>query len=135
MRFGFLPGVSYWFSHTPGTIGNRPRNDNNRQIISGLADRAGVVSPVVVSRTRVEAPIMLAPDKKAAVVTLLNYGPGLPVAPIRNLSVSVALPFTPTAVQSVQHGDLQFTTTNEQGRMWNVSFSVPLEYADFVKFL
>jgi hypothetical protein len=26
IRFGWLPGVSYWFSHPPKTVGNRPRN-------------------------------------------------------------------------------------------------------------
>ena len=37
VRFGWLPGVSYWFSHTPGSIGNRPRSDSIRRIIAKLA--------------------------------------------------------------------------------------------------
>ena len=55
VKFGWLPGVSYWFSHPKGTVGNRPRNESIRKIVAGIAtDVVGIVPPVVVSTTRVE---------------------------------------------------------------------------------
>ena len=132
VRFGWLPGVSYWFSHAPNTVGNRPRDDNTRKIIADLAARAGVVPPVVASQTRVETPLLLAPDKQAAVVTLLNFGPGLPVAPIEQLKLSIRLPFKPTAVESVAHGPVAFTVAAD-GEEHVVALAVPLKFADFVK--
>jgi hypothetical protein len=51
IRFGSLPGVSYWFSHAPETVGNRPRDDNIRRIIAALATRAGVVAALDVNVT------------------------------------------------------------------------------------
>jgi len=82
-----------------GSIGNRPRSDTIRQIIANLAtDLAGIAPPVTASVTRVETPLLLAPDRKAAVVTLLNFGPGLPVPAITSLDLNVTLPFLPTKV-------------------------------------
>ena len=134
IKTGWLPGVAYWFSHPKGTTGNRPRSESIRQIIAGIAtDVVGIVPPVVVSTTRVETPLLLAPDKKAAVVTLLNFGPGMPVAPIESLRLNVSLPFVPTKVASVEHGDVAFEV-HDQGEHV-VSFAVPLAYADFVKFM
>ena len=58
----WLPGVSYWFSHPKGSIGNRPRSDTIRQIIAGLATGiAGIEPPVTASATRVETPLLLSP--------------------------------------------------------------------------
>jgi hypothetical protein len=62
VRLGWLPGVSYWFSHPKGSIGNRPRSDTIRQIIAGLATGiAGIEPPVTASATRVETPLLLSP--------------------------------------------------------------------------
>lgn len=135
VRLGWLPGVSYWFSSPQGSIGNRPRSDTIREIIAGLAtELAGVQPPVIASATRVETPLMLAPDKKAAVVTVLNFGAGLPIAPIHSLQLNVSLPFSPTQVESVEHGVLAFKADHNGDRNV-VSFTIPtLEYADFVKF-
>ena len=135
VRLGWLPGVSYWFSSPQGSIGNRPRSDAIRQIIAGLAtELASVETPVIASATRVETPLLLAPDKKAAVVTVLNFGAGLPVAPIDSLELNVSLPFLPTKVESVEHGALVFGA-DHKGDNSVISFTLPtLEYADFVKF-
>jgi hypothetical protein len=52
------------------------------KIIVGVATTiAGVVAPVHASVARVETPLMLGPEKKTAVVTLLNFQAGLPVRP------------------------------------------------------
>eukprot|EP01048_Picozoa_sp_COSAG05_P031062 COSAG05_NODE_11138_length_529_cov_0.597674_1_plen_61_part_00 len=52
------------------------------KIIAGVATAiAGVVAPVRASVQRVETPLMLGPEKKTAVVTLLNFQAGLPVRP------------------------------------------------------
>ena len=58
---------------------------------------------------------MLSPDKKAAVVTLLNFGPGLPVASVAELSLNVILPFRPTKVESVERGEVTFESTPNGG--------------------
>jgi hypothetical protein len=89
---------------------------------------------VIASATRVETPLLLAPDEKAAVVTVLNFGAGLPVAPIDSLLLNVTLPFLPTKVESVEHGTLFFKAVHN-GDNCVISFKIPmLEYADFVKF-
>jgi hypothetical protein len=83
----------------------------------------------------VESPLMLAPDKKAVVITLLNFGPGLPVPPIAELNVTVVLPFKPTRVSSAEHGKLRFVSfAAETAGEFVVALKVPLRYADFIKF-
>jgi hypothetical protein len=75
-------------------------------------------------------------DKKAAVATLLNFGPGLPVPPVTSLGLNVSLPFLPTKVESVEHGSLPFHAMQAGGGSSHVvRLTVPaLEFADFVKF-
>ena len=145
IRFGWLPGVAYWFSHaatTPPTPvgrdnsngGNRPRSDDMRHIIADLAKISGVEPPVVASATHVETPLLLTPDKTAAVVTLLNFRPGIPVPPVSALKLNVTLPFLPTKAESVEHGKLTFTAKSD-GEKHVVSLTVPeLEFGDFIKF-
>lgn len=151
VRFGWLPGVAYWFSHTAGHYGrdaaptpvgwdnsnqgNRPRSEGMRHIISDLARVAGVEPPVVASASHVETPLLLTPDKTAAVVTLLNFSPGVPVPPVSALRLEVTLPFLPTTVQSVEHGTLTFAAKPDGAKQHVVSFTVPeLEFGDFIKF-
>ena len=136
IHFAWLPGVSYWFSATT-FVGNRPRDENTRAIIAGIAEAAGVVGPVVASETCVETPLLLSPDKKSAVVTMLNFKPSsatVVAPPIPSVGLNVTLPFTPTKVTSVTHGALAFTTTAaiEGGNV--VATKLPLKYADFVLF-
>ena len=144
VRFGWLPGVAYWFSHTetvPPTpigwdnsnTGNRPRSEGIRRIIADLARTAGVIAPVVASATHVETPLLVTPDKKKAIVTLLNFSPGLPVPRVPSLQLEVRLPFIPTTVESVEHGALTFTTATSGTQQHIVNFTVPaLTYGDFV---
>jgi hypothetical protein len=144
VRFGWLPGVAYWFSHTetvPPTpigwdnsnTGNRPRSEGIRRIIADLARTAGVIAPVVASATHVETPLLVTPDKKKAIVTLLNFSPGLPVPRVPSLQLEVRLPFLPTTVESVEHGALTFTTATSGTQQHIVNFTVPaLTYGDFV---
>ena len=78
--------------------------------------------------------MLLSPDKTAAVVTLLNFGPGLPVPPIASLNVTAALPFLPSRVESVEHGELDFKASSASDQQHMVSVQVPLRYADFIKY-
>jgi hypothetical protein len=136
IHFAWLPGVSYWFSATT-FVGNRPRDENTRAIIAGIAEAAGVVGPVVASETRVETPLLLSPDKKSAVVTVLNFKPSsatVVAPPIPSVGLNVTLPFTPTKVTSVTHGALAFTTTAAADGGNVVATKLPLKYADFVLF-
>ena len=96
-----------------------------RHIISDLARIAGVAPPVVASASHVETPLLLTPDKTAAVVTLLNFSPGIPVPPVSALRLEVMLPFVPTKVQSVEHGALAFTAKPDEAKQHVVSFTVP----------
>ena len=136
IHFAWLPGLSYWFSSDPGTIGNRPRAESLRQIIAGIATSVvGVVPPVSASVTRIETPLLLGPTKKTAVVTLLNFQEGQPVPAVPALHLNITVPFKPKAVSSVEHGFL--TPTNVVaaaggGADWVVSLTLPLQFGDFV---
>jgi hypothetical protein len=136
IHFAWLPGLSYWFSQPAGAIGNRPRDDSLRKIIAGVATSvAGVTPPVSVSLPRIETPLLLGPDKTTAVVTLLNFRAGQPVPPVAALDINVTLPFKPASVTSVEHGAVTPTKVAALAGAageWLVSFTLPLEFGDFV---
>jgi hypothetical protein len=136
VHFAWLPGLSYYFSSAPDTIGNRPRDESLRQIIAGIATSlAGIAPPVTVDRPRIETLLLLGPTKKTAVVTLLNFQAGQPVPAVPALHLNVTLPFKPTAVSSVEHGALTPTKVLAAaggGTDWVVSLTLPLEFGDFV---
>ena len=101
VRFGYMPGVSYWFSR---------RDPSTRRLLVELARRAGVTMPVRVSTPQVEGPLLV--SARGAVLTLLNFQSSTQPPPvIEHLNVSVTLPFTPRRVESIQHGALNFTST------------------------
>ena len=137
IHFAWLPGLSYWFSQTH-EIGNHPRDENLRKIISGIATSVvGVVPPVRASLPRIEAPLLLGPEKKSAVVTLLNFQAGQPVPPVDSLQLNITLPFKPSTISSVEHGILAPSELipiggGVQTKEWMVSLSLPLEFGDFV---
>ena len=135
LHFAWLPGLSYYFSSPPSTIGNRPRDENLRQIIAGIANLVGVTPPVTVDRPRIETPLLLGPEQKTAVLTLLNFQPGQPVPAVPALRLNVTLPFKPTAVSSVDHGVLtpsKMVPASGGDGDWVVSLTLPLEFGDFV---
>jgi hypothetical protein len=137
VHFAWLPGLSYWFSATT-FVGNRPRDESTRKIIAGVARAAGVTPPALASEARVETPLLLGPDQKSAVLTVLNFKASTTVAapPIPLLGLNVTLPFKPTKVTSVTHGALAFTatTTGAPAGSIIVATKLPLKYADFVLF-
>ena len=160
IHFLWLPGVSYWYSQDCpggrcGGVGVVPRDTGIRKIIAGVATLAGVEPPVAASKPSIETPLMLTPDGRSAVVTLLNFGPAScswphgqtqpPVCqtpPVAALSLNITIPFRPSAVSSVEHGQLNFTVQPHEGRAaaadssaskYTVSLTaLPLQHADFV---
>lgn len=135
IHFAWLPGLSYWFSQTQ-EIGNHPRDENLRAIISGIATSiVGVVPPVRSSLPRIETPLLLGPDKKSAVVTLLNFQAGQPVPPVNALQLNITVPFKPSSISSVEHGAIvaaKVAPASGGKSEWMVSLSLPLEFGDFV---
>lgn len=135
IHFAWLPGLSYWFSQTQ-EIGNRPRDENLRAIISGIATSVvGVVPPVRASVPRIETPLLLGPEKKTAVVTLLNFQAGQPVPPVSALELNITVPFKPSSISSVEHGAVATATVAPASggkSEWVVSLRLPLEFGDFV---
>jgi hypothetical protein len=83
VHFLWMPGVSYWYSsvapcppkHKCGSA-RRVGDVNIQRILADVAIGAGVTAPVVTSGRSIETPLMLTPDGKSAVVTLLNFKAG-----------------------------------------------------------
>eukprot|EP00039_Didymoeca_costata_P030606 m.30479 g.30479 ORF g.30479 m.30479 type:complete len:944 (+) comp8204_c0_seq3:119-2950(+) len=134
IKFSWMPGISYWFSQTLNTEGNKPRNETLRSILASIVLDIGKVEvPVSTSMSRVETPLLITPDRKAAVVTLLNFQAGLPLPSIPTLQLNVSLPFQPASVASIEHGNVEFTS-KEIGGKFITSLTLPLQYADFIIF-
>ena len=72
LHFGWLPGLSYIFS-------NGGRDQSLRQMIKTLlVDQLGITPQVACNTSLVEAPLLLHPTKKSAVITLLNWTASAP---------------------------------------------------------
>lgn len=72
LHFGWLPGLSYLFS-------NGGRDQGLRKMIKTLlVDQVGITPIVSCNTSLVEAPLLLHPDKKSAVITLLNWTASAP---------------------------------------------------------
>ena len=77
----------------------------------------------------VEAPLLQGQGHAGSVVTLLNWNNGVPFnASTSMLTVDVALGFTPSKVESVEHGSLKATPV--VGKAGVVSVTLPLASAD-----
>lgn len=75
MVFAWLPGLSYVFS-------DGGRDPSIRQMLKTLlVDLRKVVPTVVVNTSLVEVPLLIHPDQKRAVVTLLNWTASSPTHP------------------------------------------------------
>ena len=73
LHFGWLPGLSYFFS-------NGGRDQELRKMIKTLlVDQLGIIPHVACNTSLVEAPLLLHPDNKTAVITLLNWTASAPV--------------------------------------------------------
>jgi hypothetical protein len=109
-------------------------------IIAGVGQElAMVVPPVVTSVPGVETPLLMGPNKTAAVVTVLNFRAAECdaewncIPPVSALPVNVTLPFKPNCVTSVEHGVQPFTVTSSiDGTTHYVSITLPLQFADFL---
>ena len=101
-----------------------------------------------VSERRVEAPLMITPGGKSAVVTLLNWrctenACTAKDAAVERLSVRVRLPFAASRIHSVTHGDVVAKpcaanpsghTCDSKSGLHVVCFKLQLGYGDFVTF-
>ena len=140
VHFYFFPGTSYFYGYTANATGHRGSGGRASQwTLIGLLynlttslDRGGVVAPVTTSSLHVEAPLLEGP--KGSVVTLLNWVPGRAEfgANSSMLTVDVALGFTPTKVESVEHGVLAAKPVPSKSGLLRVT--LPLASADFVLF-
>lgn len=124
IRYGYLPGSS--FRRSSAGQADLLAVDFSpvlHQLATLPVSQAGVHLPVTVSETLVETPLLL--SDAGAVVTILNWTG----KDIGELVVEADLPFTPTRVESVKHGDLQFTAKGKRVRV-----TLPAGAADFVMY-
>ena len=132
----FLPGTSFfWGYHGAGGVASQWTLAGLLFNLTTSDAVGGVAPPVTTSSTHVEAPLLEGPA--GSVVTLLNWVPASPQwhgrvfnASTSLLTVEVALGFTPSKVQSVEHGALSATPV--AGKSGVVSVTLPLESADFL---
>lgn len=121
-HFAWMPGLSYGRS-SKGSKDGLPVDWSatiRGWIVLPVHD-AGIEPAVGVNVPLVETPLLV--SEAGAVVTILNWtGQAL-----ENLEVNVRLPFAPTSVESVKHGPIKFTTSNNR-----LNFSLPAGSADFV---
>ena len=148
VHFGFWPGLSWWFSNVstgPGVLSQPPKppwasSDTLKKFMLNLLP-AEASGPVQVSVPLVETPLLLTPDRTAAILTLLDWRRTAnecesPCAiPAENISVDVSLPFMAGRVEAIEtDGEvkaLQFEKLDVDGR--HVRFSVELQYARVVQ--
>ena len=142
IHFYFFPGTSYFYGYTANTTAHRGSGGRASQwTLSGLlynlttgAGMGGVIPPVTTSNMHVEAPLLQGPT--GSVVTLLNWSPDdtnkIVNASTSLLTVEVALGFSPSKVESVEHGAL--TATPVPGKTGVVSVRLPLASADFLMY-
>lgn len=121
VHFAFLPGISYHMSGTyyvePSATGHPYKNFNEamRQMILRPLVLAGVVHPVEVNATMIEAPVLTHTDGHK--ITLINWD----VENVKtNLFVRYRAPFAATQVRSVTHGVLAHSETGD-----GLTFTLP----------
>ena len=118
------------------------RTTEQLSAVSAWQALAGVCPPVALSERRVEAPLMLTPDNKSAVITLLNWrctedSCSQANTKVSSLKVQVQLPFAATKLHSSAHGDITPSPCPSSAKTCDgathvVCFEIDLVYADFV---
>ena len=141
LHYSWLPGISYAYQRAVGTEAALGA------VLKNVSALAGVCAPVIASERRVEAPLMLHPDGKAAVVTLLNWRCtentcAAEDGAVKSLFMKVRLPFVAARIHSVTHGDLATVPCDESDSGGDacdrkhgthvVCFLVDLVFGDFV---
>ncbi len=122
VHFSWFPGMSYMKSATKTKDGLPAGfSDSIRDWIVQPTQLAGVQPPVVLDHALVEAPVLI--SEKGAAITMLNWNG----EPLKNVNVTVRLPFEAKSVKSVKHGDIHFQSSNE-----GLKFSLPLDSADII---
>jgi len=122
VHFTWLPGLSYVKSSS-GASGKLPWNFSpviRNWIVAPVRD-AGIQLPVEASEPMVETPMLC--SKIGAAVTLLNWNND----PVKNLGLTVRVPFSVKSVASVTHGPLKFDAESQ-----TIHISLPLTSADVV---
>jgi hypothetical protein len=122
VHFTWLPGLSYVKSSSAAG-GKLPWNFSpviRNWIVAPIKD-AGVQLPVQASEPMVETPMLC--SKVGAAVTVLNWNND----PIKNLGLTVRVPFRVKSVASVIHGPLKFDAGPQ-----TIHVSLPVTSADIV---
>jgi hypothetical protein len=137
LHFFFFPGTSSMYGYTANITGHRGSGGlasdwTLRALIWNATTVIGVaVPPVRTSSLEVEAPLLAGPT--GSVVTLLNWArTEFNATNGGNLAVQIVLGFTPSKVESVEHGVL--ATVPLAAPEVGVALSVPLAAADFLLF-
>eukprot|EP01047_Picozoa_sp_COSAG01_P032515 COSAG01_NODE_2354_length_7842_cov_10.860907_3_plen_384_part_00 len=133
IRFGWLPGVSYWFSGRAALA---------REPLAAILSAAGVEPPVTVNTSSIETPLLLHPSGQGAVVSILDFRCAKEfdvqcadrdkrVSPLP-LSMEVRLAFEPKAVTSMQQGALTFHVAKRQKMTTVKVMGLVVSHADMV---
>jgi hypothetical protein len=122
VHFTWLPGLSYVKSSS-AAAGKLPWNFSpviRNWIVAPVKD-AGIQLPVVASEPMVETPMLC--SKVGAAVTLLNWNN----YPVKDLGLTIRVPFRVKSVASVIHGPLKFDPGPQ-----TIHVSLPVVSADIV---
>lgn len=138
VHFYFFPGTSFWDGcHGSGGMASQWTLLGLLYNLTTGENMGGVIPPVTTSSLHVEAPLLEGPQ--GSVVTLLNWLPSTAQwhdrvfnASTTMLTVEVVLGFSPSKVQSVEHGAL--TATPVPGKTLAFSVTLPLSSADFLMY-
>ena len=133
VHFYFFPGTSFWSGSCHGCLASQQTLAGLLYNLTTSEGMGGVVPPVTTSSLWVEAPLLEGP--KGSVVTLLNWVLGHNRAfnaSTSLLTVEVTLGFSPSKVQSVEHGVLKVTPV--KGKRGAVSVTLPLASADVLMY-
>jgi hypothetical protein len=124
IHFPWLPGLSYLKSGKDWDKKDKFPHGFNTDTAASIAKP---ISPdtawAKLSHPDIETPLLV--SDKGTVMTLLNWSN----SPVQKLTVSINLGFTPTKVQSVTHGPIKTTTSNNI-----TTLDIPLDAADYVLF-
>jgi hypothetical protein len=123
IHFAWLPGVSYANSAAKSRILPTGYSKSLRNWIVYPVKFAAIQPPVTTDQDLVETPVLL--SDKGAAITLLNWQPG----PIRNLNLTIRLPFVPKSAKSAHLGAISFHKSPD-----GISISLPLTSADVLTF-
>ena len=147
LHFPWLPGISYAYSRAIGSGQNYSGFERGLgALLRNVSEMSSVCKPTMVSERRVEAPLLLSPDKQSAIVALLDWRCDASWCQTNSstdqqaVSVRVRLPFSVAHIRSATHGKLAATdcsktagTRCEEAGVHVVCFSVSLKYGDLIE--